>query len=60
MRNDFMETIEAGMAIVLKNAGECPANGGNHTFAVRTIFENGKILSMDAECQQCTYRIRIK
>lgn len=60
MRIDYMETIEKQMADLLKNAGACPANGGNHTFAVRTIFELGKILSMDAECQQCECRVHVK
>lgn len=60
MRIDYMETIEKQMAELLKNAGVCLANGGNHTFSVRTVFELGEILSMDAECQQCKCRIYVK
>ena len=60
MRINRMETIEKQMAELLKNAGVCRANGGNHTFEVRTVFELGKILSMDAECQQCECRVHVK
>ena len=60
MRIDYMETIEKQMAELLKNAGVCPANGGNHTLAVRTVFELGKILSMDAECLQCEFRVHVR